>query len=92
MDKTKIIMLLYGYFPSDPRIRKEVLSLVKNKKNEIQIVCLEADTIHTKIPRTKIVPLISRGKKRKRESIFGLLRFWLLATLFLFRQEKDNRQ
>lgn len=88
MDKTKIIMLLYGYFPSDPRIRKEVLSLVKNKKNEIQIVCLEADTIHTKIPRTKIVPLISRGKKRKRESIFGLLRFWLLATLFLFRQEK----
>ncbi|MHA1921524.1 MAG: hypothetical protein ACTSVP_00505, partial [Candidatus Heimdallarchaeota archaeon] len=88
MDKTRIMMPLYGYFPSDPRVRKEVLSLVKNKKNEIEIICIDADTIHTKIPRTKIVPLMSSGKKRKRESVFGLIKFWILTTLYLLRQEK----
>ncbi len=88
MEKTRIMMPLYGYFPSDPRVRKEVLSLVKNKKNEIEIICIEADTIHTKIPRTKIVPLMPSGKKRKRESVFGLIKFWILTTLYLLRQEK----
>jgi len=81
-------MPLYGYFPSDPRVRKEVLSLVKDKKNEIEIICIEADKIHKKIPRTKIVPLMPSGKKRKRESVFGLIKFWIITTLYLLRQEK----
>ena len=80
-------MLLYGYFPSDPRVRKEVRTLIEDENNHIRIVCLKADDTTENFPRTKTISLIQKNNPIKRQRIFGLLSFWLLTTIFLLRQK-----
>lgn len=52
-------MILFGYFPSDPRVRKEVHSLLKDKENSITIVCLNED-FDLKDKRIEVVPILPK--------------------------------
>ena len=78
----KITMLLFGFFPSDVRVRKEALSL-SNFGHKMSVVCCAEKNEHgeyqsIKIPRVG-EPSDWKGKMTSKQ----LIKFWIYSFLYL---------
>lgn len=82
--KKSLYMPLYGYYPSDPRVRKEVDELL-SLNFDIHIVCLDQDP-GTLPPGVYVHPVSKQIQRHQRESVPNLLLFWVLCFIFLLKQ------
>ena len=80
-----ITMILYGYFPSDIRVRKEINTLMVDKRNKITLLCLKEDSKFNS-ERVNVISLKPNITSSKRKGVFTLLSFWYLVTIFLLKQ------
>ena len=79
-------MPLYGYYPSDPRVRKEVTELL-SLDLDIHIVCLNQDQGELP-PNVHVHSLMKNVRSNQRESIPNLIFFWVFCFIFLTKQDK----
>ena len=79
--RRSLYMPLYGYYPSDPRVRKEVTELL-SLDLDIHIVCLNQDQGELP-PNVHVHSLMKNVRSNQRESIPNLIFFWFFVLFFL---------
>ena len=79
-----LFMPLYGYYPSDPRVRKEVHELLR-LNIDVHIICLNQDGADLP-PHVFVHPLMRHVLSRQRESVPNLIFFWILCFIFFLKQ------
>jgi len=84
-----ITMILYGYFPSDTRVRKEINTLLEDKRNKITLLCLKEDSKFNS-ERVNVISLNPNIISSKREGVFALISFWYLVTIYMLKQNNVN--
>lgn len=80
-----ITMVLFGFFPSDVRVRKEALTLATNGHRMAVLCCAEEDS--TEIFHSIEIPRVGQPSDWKgRMTPKQLLKFWLLCFIYLLKR------
>ena len=80
--KMNITMILFGFFPSDVRVRKEALSLMK-VGHEVTLVCCAEEEFLDKFHSVKVSRVGKPSDWKGKMTSTQLLKFWILSFRYI---------
>ncbi len=78
----KITMILFGFFPSDVRVRKEALTLTKAGHN-ITVLCCAEESMQMTFSKVRVPRVGKYSDWKGKLTVNQLLKFWILSFHYL---------
>lgn len=85
----KILMVLFGFFPSDVRVRKEALTLTK-ARHEVKVLCCDEENGQKEFYSVNIQRVGKISDWEGRMTPKQLIKFWILCFRYLISNKDFN--